>query len=93
MPRIVNALENAHLLIATEKEELLPGREMTRIYLEDIMAIVRTNGETGSDELPAWTEGIEEMGGQLDAAISTVIGKKTLADLLDKLAEDGPVED
>ncbi len=90
---IVSSLENAGLLIATEKEELLPGREMTRIYLEDIMAVVRTKGETGSDKLPAWTEGIEQMGGQLDAAISTVIGKKTLADLLDKLAEDGSVED
>jgi membrane protein len=89
---IVNSLENAHILIATENEELLPGREMTRIYLEDIMAIVRTKGETGSDKLPVWTEGIEEMGGQLDAAISSVIGKKTLADLLDKLAEDGSVE-
>ncbi len=90
---VVSALENAHLLIATEKEELLPGREMTRIYLEDVMAVVREKGETGSDELPIWTEGIEEMGGQLDAAISSVIGKKTLADLLDQLAEDGSAED
>jgi membrane protein len=90
---ILNSLEKAHLLIATEKEELLPGMEMTRIYLEDIVAVVREKGETGSDKLPVWTEGIEEIGGQLDAAISTVIGKKTLADLLDELAEDGSVED
>jgi len=90
---VISSLESAHLLIATEKEELLPGQEMTRIYLEDVMAVVREKGETGSDKLPVWTEGIEEMGGQLDAAISSVIGKKTLADLLDQLAEDGSEED
>ena len=45
---IVASLEKSGLLITTEKERLLPGREMSRILLLDILAVVRLGGETGS---------------------------------------------
>jgi len=80
---ITNALESAGLLITTENEELLPGREMSRVTLKDILAVVRAQGETGSYRDPAWTAEIDALGTELDNALSSVAGDKSLADLLD----------
>ena len=38
---VVIALESAGLLTTTEKEEFLPGQEMSRMRLNDILAVVR----------------------------------------------------
>ncbi|MFQ5546721.1 MAG: YihY/virulence factor BrkB family protein [Woeseia sp.] len=84
---VANSLEGAGLLITTENEELLPGREMSRVTLNDILAVVRTAGETGSYRDPTWTPAIEALGAEMDDALSGVAGKKSLADLLDN-AED-----
>jgi len=80
---VTNALESAALLITTENEELLPGREMARIPLNDILAVVRTQGETGSYRDPAWTAEIDALGDELDGAVARVSAEKTLSDLLD----------
>jgi membrane protein len=80
---VTNALESAALLITTEHEELLPGREMARIPLNDILAVVRTQGETGSYRDPAWTAEIDALGAELDGALARVSAEKTLSDLLD----------
>jgi len=80
---VTNALESAALLITTEHEELLPGREMARIPLNDILAVVRTQGETGSYRDPAWTAEIDALGADLDGALARVSAEKTLSDLLD----------
>ncbi|MFQ6004529.1 MAG: YihY/virulence factor BrkB family protein [Woeseia sp.] len=80
---VANSLEDAGLLITTETEELLPGREMSRVALNDILAVVRTRGETGSYRNPAWTPAIDAIGVELDDALSGVSGKRSLADLLD----------
>jgi len=84
----INALEQSGLLITTEKEELLPGREMSRIRLEDILAVVREKGETGSDQDPRWSQGIDALGSRIDSAVDGVVGAETLADLLDQLEKD-----
>ena len=52
---ILAALEDAGLLTANERDELVPGREMARIRLGDILAAVRTGGETGSLLPPQWS--------------------------------------
>lgn len=80
---VTNALENAGLLITTEKEELLPGREMSRIALTDILAVVRTQGETGSYRDPAWSVDIDILGAEIDHALSKVTREQTLSELLD----------
>ena len=41
---IFEALESAGLLTSTEKEELLPGQEMSRIAMTDILDVVRVRG-------------------------------------------------
>lgn len=85
---IILSLEVEGLLISTDKEELLPGRETSRMSLQDILNVVRLQGETVSDRPPNWTVGIDHIGEQLEAAISDVAGDRTLADLLDELTTD-----
>ncbi|MCP4301135.1 MAG: YihY/virulence factor BrkB family protein [Gammaproteobacteria bacterium] len=82
---ITNALENRALLTTNEKEELLPGREMSRILLVDILDVVRVDGETGSYRDPKWSSTIETLGGDVDAAVEKTLSGRSLSDLLDEL--------
>jgi membrane protein len=82
------ALEEAGLLISTEQELLLPGRELSRIKLNDILKVVRQVGETGSHKAPIWSNEINLIGGTIDTAVSSVVGDGSLAELLDKLDDD-----
>ena len=79
------ALEEEGLLATTENEDLLPGREVTRIKLNDILAVVRIEGETGSYRDPSWSSEIDALGEKLDNAMRDVVGDRTLADLLDDI--------
>ena len=81
---IVDRLEKDGLLIVTEKEALLPGREMARMQVADILDVVRQRGDTGSYRGPAWSADIESIGEQLERAVSDVAGSQTLSDLLDR---------
>jgi membrane protein len=87
---VITALESAGLLTTSEYEELLPGQEVSRIGLNDILAVVRAHGETGSYRDPAWSGEVDSLGADLDSALSGVAADKTLADLLD---EAEPVSD
>lgn len=80
---VIASLEHAGLLQTTENEDLVPGREMSRIGLADILDVVRVEGETGSHRDPRWSGAIDALGDSLDDAISGVIADRTLADLLD----------
>lgn len=86
---VMIALENDGLLTTSESDELLPGREMARISVNDILAVVRTQGETGSYRDPAWTSEVDALGAQLDRALTGVASEKTLSDLLDGAGESG----
>ncbi len=81
---ITGGLEAAGILTTNEREELLPGREMARISLEDILEVVRVDGETGSHQVPRWDTSIEKLGTNIDDAVSKTMSKKTLSDLLDE---------
>ncbi|MGI9260508.1 MAG: YhjD/YihY/BrkB family envelope integrity protein [Woeseiaceae bacterium] len=81
---LIVSLEKAGLVQTTENEELVPGREMARISLGDILNVVRVEGETGSHRDPRWSDTVDGLGESLDEAISGVIAEKTLADLLDE---------
>ncbi len=84
---IVGALESAGLLLPTEKEDLLPGREMARIKLQEILDVVRIEGETGSHQDPQWSTIVDVLGTALDAAAERTLGDRTLSDLLDESDE------
>lgn len=82
---VIAGLEEAGLLIATEEEHAVPGREMSRIRLRDILDTVRLTGETGSERPPTWSDPVDELGRALDDAAAAVVGDKTLAEYLDEL--------
>jgi len=81
---IIDGLESKKLLTLTDTEELVPAREMSRIKLTDILAVVRIHGETGSYRDPRWENAIHGLGIELDSAIASTIGDQSLAQLLDK---------
>ena len=81
---VIAGLEAEQLLTTTETETLVPGREVSRIKLNDILAVVREHGETGSYRDPKWEKAILSLGDDLDAAVAKAAGDLTLSDLLDK---------
>jgi len=81
---ILISLEEANLLKLTENEELVPGREMSRTRLAEILDVVRVYGETGSHRRPRWSPVVDELGNRLDTSLVEVVGDMTLADLLDE---------
>jgi len=81
---IILGLEAGGLLTTTENEELLPGREMARIKLNDILAVVRVEGETGSHRNPRWSKEVAALGATIDSAVTSSLGDKTLSQLLDE---------
>jgi membrane protein len=85
---VIEALHAGGLLVATEKDDLLPGREMSTIQLEDILSVVRVHGETGSYRDPEWSAEIDALGQDLDNAVLTTVGARTLVDLLEPAAEE-----
>lgn len=80
---IAAKLEMNGLLTLTETEDLQPGRDMSRIALSDIMSVVRVEGETGSHSSPNWDTQVENLGTQIDSALASTVGERTLSDLLD----------
>jgi len=85
---VILALDDGGLLAATEKEDLLPGREMATIRLDDILSVVRVHGETGSYRDPEWSSEINALGQDLDDAVLTTVGERTLVDLLGPASPD-----
>lgn len=81
---IIIGLESNGLLASTEDEKLIPGREMARITLADILNVVRVDGETGSHREPEWASVVTSVGESIDDAVSKVVENKTLPELLDE---------
>ncbi len=82
---LIEALHGNGLLMTTEKDELLPGQEMSRIRLSDIVDVVRVEGETGSYRDPKWSDAVDNLGNSIDSAVDNTLGEKSLADLLDDM--------
>lgn len=82
---IIMALANKGLLTTLENDDLLPGREMSRITLNDILEVVRIDGETGSYRDPRWAGAIDSIGEKIDAAVESTLGDKSLSNLLDEI--------
>ncbi len=81
---VIEGLEARGLLITTEEEDLVPAREISRIELNEILAVVRSQGETGSYRDPKWEPLIADLGGDVDESVTGALGGTTLADLLDR---------
>ena len=80
---VLEALEAGGLLAVTDKDDLLPGKDMATIRLDDILSVVRIHGETGSYRDPKWSDEVDALGTDLDNAVVNVVGERTLSDLLE----------
>ena len=80
----LEALEAGGLLAVTDKDELLPGKDMASIHLDDILSVVRVHGETGSYRDPVWSAEVDALGTDLDDAVLKTVGTRTLVDLVGK---------
>ncbi len=80
---VLEALEAGGLLAVTDKDDLLPGKDMATIRLDDILSVVRVHGETGSYRDPEWSDEVDALGQDLDSAVIKVVGSRTLSDLLE----------
>jgi membrane protein len=78
----LEALEAGGLLAVTDKDELLPGKDMASIPLDDILSVVRVHGETGSYRDPVWSAEVNALGTDLDNAVLKTVGTRTLVDLV-----------
>lgn len=84
---IITSLEAKGLIRTTDEGALLPGREMSRTQLTDILEVVRSEGETGSYRRPHWSPAVDSLGMKIDGAVAAVVAGKSLADLLDEIEE------
>ena len=77
---IVTLFEKGKLLQTTESKELIPGREISRIHLVDLLDVARA---TGSHRDPSWLDTINSLGNEMDDTIADAMGKQTLVNMLD----------
>lgn len=81
---VLSALEAAALLSANDEEGLMPGREMSRITLVEILAAVRAGGDTGALQTPVWAGPVDRMANDMQAAIENLTAATTLSAFLDQ---------
>ena len=87
---VIADLEAAGLISATRDEALVPGRDLARITLADILAAVRGGCETGALVQPTWSPPVAEMAGRVEAAIAGLTAGTTLSAFLDQPSRTAP---
>jgi membrane protein len=76
--RIIEALESAGLLVTTEHEQLLPGRDAGCIRLQEILAVARTANSVHGDTRSVAPAAVTGLCGELDGVWRTHLGTRTL---------------
>ena len=79
---VVACLERRGLLVATETETLLPGRDPASIGLAEILDAVRNDSEGSHSPQGQRVEAAEAVARELDAAIQSSMNGRTLKDLV-----------
>ena len=81
---VTTALMSAGLLARTNENRLIPGRDLRRIELADILATVRGNEHDLHHETDdIWSVSVDAIAGSVEDAIRKALGGRTLADLVD----------
>ncbi len=76
--RIIEALETAGLLVTTEQEQLLPGRDAGCIRLQEILAVARAANSVHGDNRSVAPAAVTGLCGELEGVWSTHLGARTL---------------
>lgn len=77
---VVDRLLSSGMLAITEHEKLLPGREINRIRIGDILSTIRENRDIPKLE---WEPKVGALTTRVNDAIAGATGDTTLADMLD----------
>lgn len=75
-------LEKAGLLIVSEDDEFVPGRDLTRITLQEILDVARNQRSGHFPARPIDIPAIDRLNAQLNAAWRHCVEGKTLRDLI-----------
>lgn len=81
---VIAELEAAGLISATQDEALLPGRDVARITLAEIVAAVRVGDADSPFVQATWSGPVNDVAARLDAAIDELTAGTTLSDFLDQ---------
>ena len=81
---VLSALEATGLVSANDQAGLMPGREMSRVTLAEILGAVRTGGDTGALQLPIWAGPVDRVARGVQAAIEKQTAATTLSAFLDQ---------
>jgi membrane protein len=87
---VVAALMDSGLLTRTNENRLIPARDLRRIGVVDILAAVRSSERDShhqSDD--EWNATVAAVADDVEAAIRSALGERTLADLVDTDARAG----
>jgi membrane protein len=76
-------LESAGLLMRTDKDELLPGRDPSQIALSEVLRAVRE--PQGMDMFPEgrWPNSVQSVATRISGAIESSLGDRNLYDIID----------
>jgi membrane protein len=79
---VVHALEQAGLVVATEDDCLMPGRDMHEIKLAQILDAARRRSGFGPHATARTDPAIDALAGGIEQAMAERVGDRTLADLV-----------
>jgi membrane protein len=82
--QIGSTLEKAGLLIATEDDEFTPGRDISRITLQEILQIARNQRSGHSPARGMQIPSVDRLSEGLEKALRDCCSGRTLRDLLDE---------
>ncbi|MBL8199005.1 MAG: YihY family inner membrane protein [Chromatiales bacterium] len=81
---VLSALEAAGLVRSNDQAGLMPGREMSRITLAEVLAAVRAGGDTGALQPPVWAAPVDRLASDVQAAVERLAAATTLSAFLDQ---------
>jgi membrane protein len=84
--QIATALERAGLLIVTDNDELVPGRDLGQIGVQEILDVARNQKSGHFPAKPIPMPAVDRLTAQLDAAWRSCCGTRSLRDLLEEPA-------
>jgi membrane protein len=90
LAQIGSALEKSGLLIVTEDDEFVPGRDISRITVQEILQVARSQRSGHSPARGMQIPSVDRLSENLDKAWRDCCGGRTLRDLLEETGQDEP---
>ena len=79
---VVEQLEAARLIAATDTEELIPAMDIHALPLKEIVRAVRHSGDSGLAASPRWSQSVDALARRIDEQLDSAIGDQTLGEFI-----------